>query len=85
MGYIIQVALSPDNRYLVMTGRGGIRVWDLQNLPETLEDRDPILAFAGGYSVALVRFIDNMTLETTSRDGEVQYWSITTGQEVGQP
>lgn len=75
------VALSPDARYLVMA-RDMIRVWDLENLPEELNDRDPIYRYQGPDArIRRVRFVDNVTIETTSARG-VQYWNIETGAEV---
>jgi hypothetical protein len=79
-----RVALSPDERYLVM-GRGMIRVWDLQNLPEALNDRDPIARYDGPYAyIRSIRFVDNVTVETISVEG-TQYWNIETGAEVSAP
>jgi WD40 repeat protein len=79
-----RVALSPDERYLVM-GEGMIRVWDLQNLPEALNDRDPTARYDGPYAyIRSIRFVDNVTVETISVEG-TQYWNIETGAEVSAP
>jgi hypothetical protein len=73
-----RVALSPDGRYLVVT-RAMIRVWDLWNLPEKFNDRDPVYNWGGPAArVNKVRFVDATTIETDSADG-VQRWDILTG------
>jgi hypothetical protein len=72
------VALSPDNRYLVV-GRYFIRVWDLQNLPEKLEDRVPVYFDGPEASIKQVRFTGSTTIETTDAFGVVQQWDILTG------
>jgi WD40 repeat protein len=76
------VALSPDNRYLVM-GYQAIRVWDLSNLPENVEDRLPIYRFAGpGKRIVDLRFVDNTTIETTAADGQTSRWDVLSGNPV---
>lgn len=76
------VALSPDNRYLVM-GYDAIRVWDLQNLPEKVEDRLPIYRHGGPESVIRsIRFVDSTTLETTT-DAGVTRWDVFSGAYIG--
>jgi len=75
------VALSPDNRYLVM-GYQALRVWDLQTLPEVVEDRLPHFRYEGPQAmVQSLRFIDGTILETTSNDG-IQLWDILTGNLI---
>lgn len=76
-----QIALSPNHRYLVV-GYDALRVWDLQNLPENVDDRDPIYRHGGPDApISSVRFVDDSTIETTSADG-VQRWDVTTGVYV---
>lgn len=75
-----QIALSPDGRFLVI-GMRALRVWDLQNLPVNLIDRDPIYRHEGPISmIGAVRFIDNDTVETSSNDG-IQRWNIISGAQ----
>jgi WD40 repeat protein len=72
------VALSPDNRHLVI-GYDALRVWDIQNLPENVEDRLPIYRHGGPESpIWSVRFADWGVIETTSAEG-VQKWDLHTG------
>jgi WD40 repeat protein len=73
-----QIAVSQDNRYLVI-GIESLRVWDIQNLPENVGDRDPIYNHAGpeGF-IQSVRFVDWGIIETVSADG-VQRWDLHTG------
>ena len=76
-----RIAFSPDNRYLVI-GLEVLRVWDLQNLPENIEDRLPTYRHDGPAArISGVRFVDNQTIETTSDEG-VQRWDVTTGALV---
>ena len=76
-----RIAISPDGRYLVIA-RAMIRVWDLYNLPENLEERDPVFNYDGPWArVRSVRFVDNITIETTSSEG-VQRWNVETGELV---
>lgn len=75
------VALSPDNRYLVM-GYDALRVWDLHNLPESVEDRLPIYRHGGpGGIVKAMQFIDDVTIETTT-DAGVTRWNLHSGEPV---
>ncbi len=76
-----RVALSPDRRYLVMA-RHMIRVWDLQNLPEALNDRDPV-AYHHGPDARIdeAQFIDNVTLAVTTVNG-ITYWNVETGMLI---
>ncbi|MBI5667363.1 MAG: hypothetical protein HZC41_05085 [Chloroflexi bacterium] len=72
------VALSPDNRYLAV-GYDAIRVWDLQNLPEAVEDRLPIYRHGGPTArIWSVRFAAPGVIETTSEEG-TQRWDLHTG------
>lgn len=74
-----QIALSPDNRYLVL-GRTTLRVWDLANLPADIPAREPIYRHEGPESrIAAVHFLDATTLETTDYYGVVQKWNLFTG------
>ncbi len=77
-----RAALSPDERYLVMA-RNMIRVWDLHNLPEELDDRDPVYRHHGPDAlIQSIRFVDEGIVETTSVLG-IQHWNVVTGEEVG--
>jgi WD40 repeat protein len=77
-----QVTLSPDNRYLVM-GRTTLRIWDLQNLPDDIEARDPIYRHEGPQAlIAAVHFVDSTILETVDAYGITQRWDLHTGAEV---
>lgn len=77
------VALSPDNRYLVV-GYDALRVWDLTELPEVYEERLPIYRHGGPDSmVTNVRFVDFGVIETTSNDG-LQQWELHTGVYIPQ-
>ncbi len=72
------VALSPDNRYLVV-GYDALRVWDLQNLPEKVEARLPIYRHGGPKArIWSVRFAAPEVIETTSEEG-TQRWDLHTG------
>ena len=74
-------AISPDGRYLVIAYQM-IRVWDLHNLAEDFQERDPIHRHHGPAArVRSVRFIDNIIIETESAEG-VQRWNVETGQQV---
>jgi len=78
-----RVALSPDRRYLVITD-DMIGVWDLTHLAADIEMRDPIYTYAGPNAlIQSVRFIDNVTIETTSAEG-VQRWNVETGELVSE-
>jgi WD40 repeat protein len=75
-------AFSPSGRYLVLA-RGMIRIWDLQNLPEILRDRDPVYAWPGPDELVRgVSFIDEDTLELTisSDTGKTYRMNIHTGE-----
>lgn len=76
-----QIALSADNRYLVI-GVTALRIWDLQNLPEKVEDRLPIYRFGGPKSeIWSVRFATPDVIETTSAEG-IQDWDLHTGKYI---
>ncbi|HEX2905389.1 MAG TPA: WD40 repeat domain-containing protein [Phototrophicaceae bacterium] len=76
-----QVTISDDNRYLI-AGREAIRVWDLQNLPEAVEDRLPLYRHGGPKGLIWsVRFVEPTVIETTSDDG-VQKWDLHTGAYI---
>lgn len=78
-----RIALSPDHHYLVIAWHM-IRVWDLTNLPEDFDDRDPTYNYHGPAArIQSVRFIDNVTIETTSAEG-VQRWNVETGELVSE-
>jgi WD40 repeat protein len=84
--YIIEgdrhpVALSPDNRYLVV-GYDALRVWDLTSLAPAFEERLTIYRHGGPESlITNLRFVDHGVVETTSNDG-VQWWDLHTGEFV---
>ncbi|MFN8531861.1 MAG: hypothetical protein U0670_24915 [Anaerolineae bacterium] len=77
------VALSPDNRYLTMSYTA-IRVWDLQNLPENVEDRLPIYRLPLPQSLeSRVYFTDNTTLVAETDSGDLRYvYDMSTGQRI---
>jgi hypothetical protein len=76
-----QIALSQDNRYLVI-GDDALRVWDIQHLPERVEDRIPIYRHGGPKArIWSVRFSDWGVIETTSEEG-VQHWDLHTGEYI---
>ncbi len=75
------VALSADNRYLVM-GYDALRVWDLHNLPEQPEDRLPVYRHGGpGSFIRTVRFIEATVVEVTTERG-ITRWDILTGANI---
>jgi WD40 repeat protein len=75
------VALSPDNRYLVV-GHDALRVWDLQNLPTDIADRLPIYRHGGPKALILsVTFSEPSVIETTSGEGR-QKWDLYTGAYI---
>jgi WD40 repeat protein len=72
------VALSADNRYLI-AGYNAIRVWDIQNLPASVDDRLPIYRHAGPEALIWsADFSDWGVIETTSEEG-TQHWDLHTG------
>jgi len=76
-----QFALSPDGRYLVV-GLRALRVWDLQNLPESFEERLPLYRHEGPIAVIQsLHFVSGDIVETTSQEG-LQRWNILTGEQV---
>jgi hypothetical protein len=76
-----QVTLSPENRYLVV-GLDALRVWDIQNLPEMVEERLPIYRHAGPEAlIDSVRFVDWGIVETNSNEG-LQRWDLHTGAYI---
>lgn len=76
------VAMSPDNRYLVMTYTA-VRVWDLHNLPEAVEDRLPVYRFGLPYLGNKAYFEDNTTLVAESgTSGTILRWNLETGQPI---
>jgi WD40 repeat protein len=77
----LHMALSADNRYLV-AGLDALRVWDIQNLPEKVEDRLPIYRHGGPKALIWsVRFADSGVIETTSEEG-TQKWDLHTGEYI---
>ncbi len=73
------VTMSSDNRY-VGIAYTAIRIWDLHNLGE---DRLPNHRFYFPDSnIADWSFIDNSTIEATSKAGDVMRWSLITGQPI---
>lgn len=69
--------ISPDGRYLVIA-RNNLRAWDLSlgsGLETTYNHPGPFAR------VRSVRFVDNVTIETTSSEG-VQRWNVVTGAQV---
>ena len=78
--YTERIALSPDARYLVIGGNN-LRVWDLQNLPEKLTDRDPMVYAASSAKITSVRFLNSNVVEATSTEGQAQ-WDVVTGNLV---
>jgi WD40 repeat protein len=78
--YTERIALSPDARYLVIGGNN-LRVWDLQNLPEKLNDRDPAVYAASSAKITSVRFLNGNVVEAISSEGQAQ-WDVATGNLV---
>lgn len=75
------IALSPDNRYLVI-GYNALRVWDLQNLSLTIQERLPLYRHGGPEALIRgVRFVSPSTIQTISDEG-VQNWDLYTGMSV---
>lgn len=79
-GWEDRIALSPDAHYLAIGGRM-LRVWDLQNLPAELNDRDPVSYSGPQATILRLRFIDDSTLETVTVSGSEQ-WNVLTGEPV---
>lgn len=79
--YPTQVAISPDNRYLVV-GFTALNVWDLQNLTE-----EPLHAYDGPFpaQIVQVRFLQAACVETTAMSGSIQRWDIHSGAEIPGP
>lgn len=77
------VALSPDNRYLVM-GYTALRVWDLASLPPQIEDRLPVYRYGVGENriIGAVTFVDATTVEVKTNYRETTRWNILTGAQV---
>jgi hypothetical protein len=70
------VALSPDNRYLVM-GFTALRVWDLQNLAENFDERLPLWRFPGtGSRITQVQFLDATRIQMTTVEGTVLEYDV---------
>lgn len=64
-----------------------IRVWDLQQLPENVDDRLPTYTFTGPKErIGFVRFVDNTTLETLTINAPPGFpyfrWNVVTGEFV---
>ena len=69
------VNVSPDGRWMVQGGTGGIAVWDFQSLAKCHVMREE--------SVAAVEFSrDSRTLITARLDGKVVMWNVETGMEL---
>ncbi len=74
-----RIALSPDNRYLVI-GYEYLRVWDLHNLAESYEERRPVYYFDGPEAfIWRVEMLESDVIETYSDDG-IQRWDLHTGE-----
>ncbi len=78
--YDERIALSPDAHYLVIGGNN-LRVWDLQNLPAELTDRDPVVYAASSAKITGVRFLNGTVVEATSTEGLAQ-WDVATGNLI---
>lgn len=76
------VAISPDNRYLVM-GYTAVRVWDLQNLPSDPVDRLPTtrIPICADCRINSLIFTDASTLQVDG-GGAVTRWNIVTGERL---
>lgn len=79
--------ISPDGHYLIIS-RTAVRVWDLWNLSEDYEARDPIATYGvGNRAILSIDFVDNMTLEvlTSTDEGTVStQYAISTGVIINQ-
>lgn len=77
--------ISPDGRYLVMS-RSAVRVWDLWNLADDYEAREPIATYGvGNRAIISTRFVDNTTLEviTSSDTGTITtQYDVATGAVI---
>ncbi len=72
------ITLSPDGRYLVIA-HNLLRVWDLQNLPDDFEERDPIARYSIIRPLS-IRFVDNTTVEVDGREGMIDSVNVETGE-----
>jgi WD40 repeat protein len=81
-GNEVGLALSPDNRYLVM-GYAQVDVWDLQNLqPIADHQTPPTFTFAGpDRLIDHIHFLDGGTIEAITEDGS-SLWNLTTGEQI---
>ncbi len=77
-----QVALSPDGRYLVLARIGTMRVWDLTDLADDVQQRDPIQRYSIEANTRSARFVGETTVETTDFSGATTQWDILTGEQV---
>jgi WD40 repeat protein len=73
-----QVAVSPDGRYLIVGG-DTLRVWDLHNLPSSVEARTPQRYNGPEGSIVALRFLDTTTLEIRTVGDNISRWNVTTG------
>ncbi len=78
--YTERIALSPDAHYLVIGGNN-LRVWDLQNLPSKLSDRNPVVYAGSSAKITSVRFLNGNVVEASSSEGQAQ-WDVATGNLV---
>lgn len=77
-----QVALSPDGRYLVLARVGTMRVWDLTNLADDVQQRDPVSRHAIDPNTLRVRFVSDTRVETTDFAGRTAQWDVVTGDRI---
>lgn len=77
-----QAALSPDGRYLVLARVGTMRVWDLTNLADDVQQRDPIHRHSIDPNTLRVRFVSDAVVETTDFNGHTAQWDVLTGEPV---
>jgi hypothetical protein len=73
-------AISPDGQYAVVA-RDVVNVWNLTDLPANIENRDPVYRWSTS-RVSHLRFIDNVTLEITTRGGDVFLLNVETGKRT---
>lgn len=78
-----QIALSPDGRTLVLARLGAMRVWDLTQLADDIQQRDPIHRWPIEMTTGSVRFVSATVVETIDLYGKSRRWDVINGAQVG--